>query len=131
MSRRLSNGLPCTQTFGWQQYNSIGGNLKLGAMHRTASIFRALLKLDFFLGGLVVLLASFYIGTEHLVEHLVISGAGALAVLAATALGFRAVAVESHALMWVYVIVLVPLMPAYLGYKVSMQRLAMLLALGK
>ena len=76
-------------TFGWRLYKHIGGNVHLQECYKTYQIFLSLLKLDLFLGALLVILAYFYLLSD---EVELITNIIALVVTAGWALlGWRAV----------------------------------------
>jgi hypothetical protein len=52
---------PVQTQFGWRLYKKVGGNVAIRPIYRTATIFFSLLKLDFALGLILVLLAIFYL----------------------------------------------------------------------
>ena len=81
-------------TFGWRLYkrSGIGGNVQLRKYYKTYSIFFSLLKLDLFLGVLLVMLGYFFF-SEPETEFILTCFAMALTFLWA-ALGWRAVRTE-------------------------------------
>jgi Flp pilus assembly pilin Flp len=52
---------PVSQAFGWREYKKLGSSVTIRPLYRTATIFFTLLKLDFALGVLLLLLAAFYL----------------------------------------------------------------------
>lgn len=110
---------PVQETFGWRLYKRIGGNAAIRPLYRTASIFFTLLKLDFALGVLLVLLAIFYLVSDP--AQIAVNVFAVLVTLGWLVLGFHFVQRESKrwGVLWFAFSVLEPV---YIIYKlVSMK----------
>lgn len=105
---------PVQQTFGWRLYKKIGGNASIRPLYRTATIFFTLLKLDFALGVLLVLLALFYLVSDPV--QIALNVLACIVTLGWLVLGFQFVQRESRRLA-PYFFLFAPLEPAFLIYK--------------
>ena len=95
-------------------YKKIGGNVAIRPLYRMATIFFTLLKLDFALGVLLVLLAIFYLVSQT--AQIVINVFACIATLGWLVLGFQFVQRESRRI-GVFFFAFALLEPAYLIYK--------------
>lgn len=99
---------------GWRLYKKIGGNVSIRPLYRAATIFFTLLKLDFALGVLLVLLAIFYLVSQT--AQIVINVFACIATLGWLVLGFQFVQRESRRI-GIFFFAFALLEPAYLIYK--------------
>lgn len=111
---------PVKETFGWRLYKKIGGNVAIRPLYRTASIFFSLMKLDFALGVILVLLAIFYLLTDAV--QIALNVLACVVTLGWLLLGFAFVQRESRRLApWFFLFA--TLEPAFLIYKLVAMKL--------
>jgi hypothetical protein len=102
------------KAFGWRLYKRIGTKAAMQEMYRTASFFFSLLKLDLFLGILLVCLASFFLFSK---TSQIVLNAVAMALTVAWALsGWSAVYNETRSCIFLFYAFAL-LQPAYICYK--------------
>lgn len=110
----LALAWPVHTQFGWRLYKKIGGNIAIRPLYRTATIFFSLLKLDFALGVLLMLLALFYLLSGAV--EIALDCIACVVTLGWLILGFAFVQRESTRLGWFFFIFSV-LEPAFIIYK--------------
>lgn len=111
---------PVQGKFGWRLYKRVGGNVAIRPLYRTATVFFSLLKLDFTMGVLGVLLAIFYLIDSS--AQLILNIFACIVTLLWMVLGFWFVMAESRRL-GVLFFLFATLEPTFLVYKlVEMKR---------
>lgn len=101
-------------SFGWFIYKRVGPNPHEQELYRTAQVFFSVLKLDFLLNVILVLLASFYLYSAWQ-QYVLNIGASALT-FAWAIMGFLAVRRENLRLVYLFVACAL-VEPAYIAYK--------------
>lgn len=112
--------IPVQRQFGWRLYKKIGGNMSIRPLYRDATILFSLLKLDFALGLMLVLLAVFYLVSDPI--QIVLNILACVMTLVWLILGFTFVQRESHKLGIIF-FMFATLEPAFVIYKLIAMKL--------
>jgi len=105
---------PVAQAFGWRLYKKLGSSAAIRPLYKTATIFFTLLKLDFALGLILLLLAAFYL--LHDAVQIALNALAMFFTLCWLLVGFQFVQRESPRLAPIFFL-FAPLEPIYLIYK--------------